>query len=48
MRMWRRSATNMLITKASRVIHKTVGILSNPERGAAMCTVGTAARRVVL
>ena len=35
-----------LIVKASRVLHETVGVFSDPEHGVAMRTVETAARRV--
>ena len=46
--MRRRSATTGLIVKASSVLHKTVGMLSDTERGAAMQNVGTASSRVAL
>ena len=46
MSMRRRSVITGLIVEAPHVIHKTVGMLSNLERGAAMWAVGTAARRV--
>ena len=46
--MQRRSATPGLIFEALRVLHDTVGVLSDPERGAAMRAAGTAARRVAL
>ena len=46
--MRRRSATTRLILKASRVIYDTVGVLSDPERGAFMHSSGTASRRVAL
>ena len=42
----RRSATTGLITEALRVLQKTVGVLSEPERGAAMQALGIASRRV--
>ena len=44
--MRRRSATNGLIFEALRVLQETVGVLSNPERGAAMHASVTASRRV--
>ena len=44
--MRRRSATNGFIIKDSRVIQETVGVLSEPERGANMQALGTASRRV--
>ena len=42
----RRSATTGLIMEASRVLKDTVGVLSEPERGAAMRAFGTSLRRV--
>ena len=44
--MRRRSATTGLITEASRVLQETVGVLLEPERGAAMQVLGNASRRV--
>ena len=44
--MWRRSATTGLIMEASRVIKETVGVLSEPEHGAAMQAFGTDLRRM--
>ena len=44
--MWRRSATTGLVMEASHVLQETVGVLSEPERGAAMRSLGTASRRV--
>ena len=44
--MQRRSATTGLMVNASRVLHKTVGVLSNTERGAAIVASGHASRRV--
>ena len=44
-RMWRRSATTGLIMEASCVLQETVGVLSEPERGAAILALGTASRR---
>ena len=44
--MRRRSATTRLIMKASHMLQETVGVLSEPERGAAMRALGTALRRV--
>ena len=44
--MRRRSVTTGLISEALRVLHKTVGVLSNQEHDAAMHDVGTPARRV--
>ena len=44
--MQRRSATTELIVKASCVLQEIVGVLSEPERGAAMRSLGTASRRV--
>ena len=41
-----RSATTGLIMEASFVLQETVGVLSEPERGAAMLALGTASRRV--
>ena len=41
--MQSRSATPGLIFEALRVLHDTVGVLSDPERGAAMRAAGTAA-----
>ena len=46
--MQRRSATTRLIVDASLVIQETVGVLSDPECGAAMRASGTAARSVAL
>ena len=46
MQMRRRSATTRLIMKASHMLQETVGVLSEPERGAAMRALGTALRRV--
>ena len=46
--MRRRSETTRLIAKASCMLHKAMGMLSDPERGIAMCTVGNTARRVAL
>ena len=46
--MRRSSATTRFIFKALCGLHKTVGWLSDPERGAAMRAAGTAARRVAL
>ena len=45
--MLRRPVTTRLIVETSRVLHDTVGVLSDPEHGAAMRAVGTATRRVV-
>ena len=42
--MRRRSATAGLISEASRVIHMTVGVLSDSECGVSMRTGGTIAR----
>ena len=44
--MQRRSATTRLIIEASRVLQETVGVLSEPDRGAAMKDLRTASRRV--
>ena len=44
--MWRRSATTRLIVDASRMLHEMVGMLYEPEHGAAMRTDGTDAGRV--
>ena len=44
--MRRRSATTGLIMKASCVLQETVGVFSEPERGAAILAVGAASRRV--
>ena len=44
--MRRRSATTGLIIEASYVLHETVGVLLEPERGAAMQSLGTALGRV--
>ena len=46
--MRRRFATTGLIIEASNVLHEIVGVLSDPEHGAAMRTVGTATKRVAL
>ena len=46
--MRRRSETTGLIVKGSRVLQETVGVLSDPERGAAIRASGNATRRVVL
>ena len=45
-RMRRRSATIGLIIEASCVLQETVGVLSEPERGATILALGTALRRV--
>ena len=42
------SETTGLIIEALRVLHKTVDVLSNRERGVSMYAVGTAIRRVAL
>ena len=44
--MRRRSATTGLIIEASHMLQETVGVLSEPERGAAIQAMGTALRRV--
>ena len=44
--MRRRSATTRLIMEASRMPQETVGVLSEPERSAAMRALGNASRRV--
>ena len=44
--MRRRSATTGLIVEAFHMLHRKAGMLSDPERGMDMRTVGTAARRV--
>ena len=44
--MRRKSATIGLIIEASHMLKETVGVLSEPERGAAMQALGTASRRV--
>ena len=44
--MQRRSEITGLVVEDLRVLHKTVGMLSDPERGADMRAVGTDARRV--
>ena len=44
--MRRRSTTTGLIIDASLVLQEMVEVLSDPERGAAMCASGTAARVV--
>ena len=44
--MQRRSATTELIIEALRMLQETVGLLSDPERGAAMRASGTAYGRV--
>ena len=41
-----RSTTTGLTIKALHVLQETVGVLSEPERGAAMQALGTASRRV--
>ena len=46
--MRRSFLTTRLIVKASRMLSETVGVLSDPECGAAMCVVGNSTRRVVL
>ena len=46
--MRRRSATTIFIVGALRVIYEKVGVLSDPERGAPMCALGTAISRVAL
>ena len=46
--MRRRSATTGFIVKSSRVLHETVGVLSDPERGIAMRASGTTTREVGL
>ena len=42
------SATTRLVVNASRMLQKTVGVLSNPERGAAIFASGYVSRRVAL
>ena len=42
----RRSETTGFIAKALRVLHETVGMLSDLEFGASMRTVGAVTRRV--
>ena len=44
--MRRRSTTTGLISEASLVIQETVSVLSEPESGAAMQSLGTDSRRV--
>ena len=44
--MRRRSASTWLIIEASRALQETVGVLSEPERGATMQYLGNASRRV--
>ena len=44
--MLRRSATTGLTAKASHILHEMVGVLSDPECGAAMQSVGNSARKV--
>ena len=44
--MRRRSVTTGLIVEASCMLQETVGVLYEPERGAAMLALGTALRRV--
>ena len=44
--MQRGSATTGLIVEASYVIQEMMGVLSDPEHGAAMRIVGTSTRRV--
>ena len=46
--MRRSSATTRLIVKTVRVLHMTVDMLSEPDRGVAMRSAGTADRRVDL
>ena len=46
--MQSRSATIRLIMEASRMLHETVGVLSNPEHGVAMRASGTTGRIVAL
>ena len=41
-----RSATTGLLLDASRVLQEKMGVLSNPERGAAMVALGHTYRRV--
>ena len=43
-----RSVTTKLMVDASRVLQETVGVLSNPERGAAIVASGHTSRRVAL
>ena len=45
-RMRRRSTSTGLIVKASRVLQKTVEVLSEPESGTAMQASGNASTRV--
>ena len=46
--MRRRTANSRLMIDASCVLQKTVGVLSEPEQGAAMRASGTIARRIAL
>ena len=46
--MQRRSATNGIIFEALHVLQETVGVLSDPERGAVMHASVTASSRVAL
>ena len=45
-RMWRRSVTTGLITKASCVLKETFGMLSEPERGTSIRALVNSSRRV--
>ena len=46
--MQRSSSATVFILNALHMLHKRVGMLSDPERGVAMRTVGTITRRVAL